>query len=206
VIWISNGRRHHHHHVCWADYGLLSVCFFCLGVEWGEGEPRGATKGGLVHEDRIWISYVPHRPSRPAIGHDLKQNNVSFHCSVALNQNAKLSLDRPMWHFLLQISRYRKSVPFYDTFKWSTKAVNLKHPKHQRFSSDCSPNLSPLSMGRTGLRQSVPSRHLCGLKEGTEVKNVGDSLGSARRRQESLSREHQILSAANVSTIAHSPD
>jgi hypothetical protein len=30
---------------------LLSVCFFCLGVEWGEGEPWGASKGVLDHED-----------------------------------------------------------------------------------------------------------------------------------------------------------
>jgi hypothetical protein len=47
---------------------LLSVCFFCLGVEWGEGEPWGASKGGLDHEDMIRISYVPNRPSRPRSG------------------------------------------------------------------------------------------------------------------------------------------
>jgi hypothetical protein len=76
VIWISFSRWYHHHHVFWADYGLLSVCFFCLGFEWGEGEPWGGSKGGLVHEDRIWISYVPHRPSRPPIGYDLKQNKT----------------------------------------------------------------------------------------------------------------------------------
>jgi hypothetical protein len=31
----------------------------------GEGEPWGSSKGGLDHEDRIRISYVLHRPSRP---------------------------------------------------------------------------------------------------------------------------------------------
>jgi hypothetical protein len=57
---------------------LLSVCFFCLGVEWGEGEPWGASNGGLGDEDRIWISYVPHRPP---IGYDLKQNKQTKYVS-----------------------------------------------------------------------------------------------------------------------------
>jgi hypothetical protein len=35
---------------------LRSVCFFCLRVEWGEGEPWGASKGGLDHEDWFRIS------------------------------------------------------------------------------------------------------------------------------------------------------
>jgi hypothetical protein len=51
---------------------------FIWGVEWGEGEPWGASKGDLDHEDRIRISYVPHRPSRPPIGHDLKQNKTIY--------------------------------------------------------------------------------------------------------------------------------
>jgi hypothetical protein len=40
--------------------GRLSVCFFFLAYG-GLGERRlwGASKGGLVHEDRIWLFFCP---------------------------------------------------------------------------------------------------------------------------------------------------
>jgi hypothetical protein len=48
-----------------------------LALKFGDGStaerryiPWGASKGGLDNEDRIRISYVPHRPSRPPIGYE----------------------------------------------------------------------------------------------------------------------------------------
>jgi hypothetical protein len=43
----------------------------------------GASTGGSVHEDRIWISFVPHRPLRPPFGYDLKQNKTSLPATTA---------------------------------------------------------------------------------------------------------------------------
>jgi hypothetical protein len=56
----GDGRRSR-----WCARASLSAASIDLGMHPKALASWGASKGGLVHEDRIWVFFVLHRPFRP---------------------------------------------------------------------------------------------------------------------------------------------